>query len=46
MELSCDSYQESRVPVLDPTVREFQPKCDAAAAAAQRIKDIAQQEEL
>ena len=23
MELSCDSYQEHQVPVLDPTVREF-----------------------
>ena len=46
MELSCDSYQERPVPVLDPTVREFQPRRAAAAAAAQRIKDIVQQEEL
>ena len=46
MELSCDSYQESQVSVLDPTVREFQPRRAAAAAAALRIKDIAQQDEL
>ena len=43
MELSCDSYQEHPVPVLDQTVREFQPR-HAAAPAAQHIKDIAQQE--
>ena len=46
MELSCDSYQEHGVPLLNPTAREFRPRPDAAAAAAQRIKDIAQQEEL
>ena len=46
MELSCDSYQESQVSVLDPTVREFQPRRAAAAAAPLRIKDIAQQDEL
>ena len=46
MELSCYSYQERRVPVLDPTAREFQPRRSVAAAAAQHIKDIAQQEEL
>ena len=32
--------------MLDPTAREFRPKRDAAVAAAQRIKDIAQQQEL
>ena len=46
MELSCDSYQERGVPVLDPTAREFRPRRDVAAAAALRIKDIAQQEKL
>jgi len=46
MELSCDSYQERRAPVLDPTAKEFRPRRNAAAAAAQRIKDIVQQEEL
>ena len=45
MELSCDSYQERPVSVLDATVREFQPRRAAAAVAAQRIKDIAQQKE-
>ena len=34
------------MPVLDPTAREFQPRSDAAAAAEQPIKDIAQPEEL
>ena len=48
MELSCDSYQdqESGVPVLDLTAKEFRPRRDAAAAVVQRIKDIVQQEEL
>ena len=45
MELSCDRYQERRVRVLDPTVREFQPRRDAAVGAAQRIKDIAEEAE-
>ena len=46
MELLCDGYRERPVPVLDPTVREFQPRRAAAAAAPQRINDIAEQEEL
>ena len=46
MELSCDRYQERGVPGLDPAAREFRPRRYAAAAAAQRIKDIAQQGEL
>lgn len=47
MELSCDRYQEPQVPVLNPGAREFTLRLprDAAVAGAQRIKDIAEQDE-
>ena len=38
MEMSCCRFQEHRVTVLNPTAREFQPRRDAAIAAAQCIK--------
>ena len=47
MELSCDRYQEPQDPesnVLNPRARAFTPR-RAAVAAAERIKDIARQDE-
>ena len=44
MELSCDRYQEPQVPGLNPRARVFMPR-GAAVAAAQPIKDIADQDE-
>ena len=44
MELSCDQYQKPQVPALDPRARVFTPR-RAAVVAAQRIKDIAEEEE-
>ena len=47
MELSCDRYQEPQDPVsnvLNLRARAFTPR-RAAVAAAERIKDIARQDE-
>lgn len=47
MELSCDRYQEPQDPVsnvLNPRARAFTPR-RAAVATAERIKDIARQDE-
>ena len=44
MELSCDKYQEPQAQPLNPGARVFTPR-RAAVIAAQRIKNIAEQEE-
>ena len=46
LELSCDIiYPKGNKRELNPTVEEFRPRRDAAAAARARVQDIIEEEE-
>ena len=44
MELTCLSYKAPKEVALDPNVRDFSPKRNAAVTANERIKEVTEYE--